>query len=325
MIKLSDRDRAILSTLQYHGDQPMRATAADLGLAEAAVRRVFLRALNAGVLRRRVYVNSFLLGLTQWGIFFSASGGTATQRARLRDILERAPGVELLLEVGGQFDFGLVITARSAFDVESFFDSLTRGTTTPLSGVKIQARTGWYYFGVKYLGFSNSASTTAIIPQAMTISLAAKDIEVLQAFSASRDGNRQGMARSLGMALSTLQYRVESLIQSGVIAGVRYQIVADKIGYEAYRVLVSTNLPSRSHRAALLEWARKHPSVLTFMHGIGNWEYELRIESEDTRAARTVVDQLQDNFSHLIRGVEIIPVSRVLRMELTPHPSILRS
>jgi DNA-binding Lrp family transcriptional regulator len=240
-------------------------------------------------------------------------------------VLKKAPGLELVLEVGGQFDYGLVITARSAFDVESFFDSLTRTNKTALSGVSIQARTGWYYFGVKYLGGASSARTTAIVPPETTITLVPKDIEVLQVFSQSRDGNRQTMARVLGMPLSTLQYRIEHLVSSGVVAGVLYQIVADKIGYEAYRALISTRLPSHAHRTAILEWAQKHPAVLTFMHGFGNWEYELRIEARDTRTARATVDELHDRFSDFIRTTEIIPVSQVLRMELTPHPSILRS
>ncbi len=324
MTKLSQRDQTILSTIQYHGDQPMRATAAELGLTESAVRRVFTRALEAGILKRRVYVNSFILGLSQWSIFISTSAGTAAQRTRLREVLTGAPGIELLLEVGGQFDYGLVITARSAFDIEAFFDSLTRGSKTPLSGMRVQTRTGWYYFGVKYLSGAHSTRTTAIVPQAATVTLAPSDIDVLQAFSNSRDGNRQRIAQSLGMPLSTVQYRIEHLTRRGVIAAVLYQIVADKIGFEAYRILLSTHFPSRQHRTALLEWAQEHPSVLTFMHGIGNWEYELRVEAPDTRSVRATVDEIQDRFSHFIRSAEIVPVSRVLRMELAPHPSMLQ-
>ena len=323
-MKLSDRDRAILSTIQYHGDEAIAGPAAALGFTESAVRRVVTRALDTGVLRRRVYVNSFALGFHQYSIFFSANARTATQRARLRDLLVQSPATELVLEVGGQFNYGIVVTARSVFEAEAFLENLTRDDAISLSGVRIHARTGWHYFGVKYLGSSPSARTTAIVPGTAIVTLAPGDAEVLHAFGESPDGNRQRIARSLGMPLSTLSYRIDRLRTSGVIAGVLYQIVADTIGYEAFRVLVETSSPSRAYRTALLKWAQAHPAVLTFMHGFGNWNYELRIETRDTRAARAAVDELQDRFPEFIGTTELVPVSRVLKLATTPHARLLR-
>lgn len=317
-MKLTDEVKKILSSVQYFGDVSSHAIAKKLGLKESTVRRVISTSFTQGILKRRVYINSYALGLSQYSIFFNSSNRSAAHKLALRNLLIASPCVELVLEVGGQFDFGIVVTAASAFEVEKFLEHLTSKKGGAISGIRIHTRTGWYYFGAKYLYLPPYRPTIKISPSGPVCRLSSEDLSILDAFCKSDDGNRSTISRKLGIPLSTLQYRLSQLEKTGIIAGVRYQILAERIRHESFRVLVAASAPSQSLRVALHEWAQKHRSVLTFMHGIGNWDYELRIEADEIVAAKSTVDEMHDRFSGVLGATELIPISGVLKMALTP-------
>jgi len=77
--------------------------------------------------------------------------------------------------------------------------------------------------------------------------------------------------------------------------------------------LISCRVPLTIYRPAVLEWARRHPIVLTFKHGFGNWQYELRIETSRTSAATEAVDDLRERFAEFNDHAEVVPVARCLR------------
>lgn len=150
-MRLTQKDREILAALQERADEPIKTVAAAASTTEPSVRRLLSKGLASGQIRRRVYVNLFELGLQQYTIFFSIPPKSVSKKSKMREVLERAPFVELLIEVSGRYHFGLVLTVRSAFDLERFFDLVSTQSKIEVTDFALQVRTGWYYFGVKYL------------------------------------------------------------------------------------------------------------------------------------------------------------------------------
>lgn len=319
-MKITPQVAQILSAAQFFADEPVAQVAKRLSMPVHTVRRVIDASINEGVLRRRVYFNYFRLGCIQYSIYLNVRARSLAQRERARQILVKAPFVELVLELGATYDFAIVLTARSALDVEVFFEFLHAKQEIELEEVNLHARTGWYYFGVKYLSSQKFSHSIEVIPgqEKDLLKLDSEDWDVLDAFQMSSDGNRQRMAKSLGMPLSTFQYRIDKLIRSGAILGTLFQIVADSIKYQAFRVLASTRFPLARHRSLLLNWARKNPYILTFMHGVGKWDYELRIETHSPEVVREVVDELLEIGRDFIESAEIVPVTKILKMSLCP-------
>lgn len=133
------------------------------------------------------------------------------------------------------------------------------------------------------------------------------------------------MARSLGLAQATFQYQLDRLHAAGVIPAVRYQVVPEAFGYQPFRALVMTSLPLTAPRVQIMKWAMQNPYIVTMMHGVGLWQYELRIEAPNYAVASMVVEELTERFSSVIRNVELISVVNVLKMQLHPDYQPLRS
>lgn len=320
-MKFSPRDLHILSAYQSRIDNPIAQTAQAASAREHIVRRTVSRAQEAEVLTRRVYVNFFRLGLQQYSIFFSDGATSKAQRARLREALLKAPCVELLLEVGGAFSFGVVLTVRSVFDVDVFFRWIAAKSSVPIKTVQFHQRTGWHYFGVKYLHPRVHPPPIHIVASGEApIDLSSEDSRLLHAFTLAPDGSRAHIARTLGIPVTTFQYQVQRLTEAGVIAGVRCQVAPGIVGYQSYRVLVRTGILRASDHEAIFNWAKRHPHVVSMMHGVGSWQYELRVEAPSFAAASDICEDLTEYSSDYVHNVELLPVARVLKMQLAPDP-----
>jgi hypothetical protein len=54
------------------------------------------------------------------------------------------------------------------------------------------------------------------------------------------------------------------------------------------------------------------------MHGVGGWQHELRIEAPSFAAASEACEELVEVTGDYIEQVEVLPVAKVLKMQLAP-------
>ncbi len=318
-MRYSQRDLDIVSAYQELVDSPSANISQVTSAKVHIVRRVITRASEAGFLKRHVHINPFLLGLQQYGLFISGGATSRAQRVQLRDALLKAPFVELLLELGGVYSYGLVLTARSVFDLEVFFRWIGTKSNVSIKSVQFHQRTGWHYFGAKYL--SSSFIPTPIHQIASgkpPVEISADDARIIQAFASIQDANISKLSRTLGMPAATVQYKLERLTRLGIIAGVRCQIAPAIVGHQPFRALFRAKLLLDSHRTAVIKWAQAHPLVVSLMHGVGGWQYELRIEAPTFAVASDVCEELAEVSGENIEQFEVFPIAKVLKMNLAP-------
>jgi DNA-binding Lrp family transcriptional regulator len=322
MAKYKATELKLFALAQMYGDNPAANLGKMTGIKEHTVRRTLRAAFDNETLVRRVFVNLFDLGLQQYAVFISAKISSGAARTKIRQALLAAPWIELILELTGEYDFALVVTAESVLDLEALLDSISKKTSIPLSRIQIQARTAWHYFGSKHLNPSNPLEPINIVPTGRHLHLSHEEALVLEAFATERQSNIAKMARGLGIPSTTFDYQLERLKTSGVILGVRYQFTPTSIGYSAYRVFIVLGSYSLEIRQQLKAWGEKNPYVISLMYGVGPWHCELRLEAPDALIAKEVIDDLRYHFFSVIESVSLLPVLRVLKMKLHPDLSL---
>ena len=318
-MKLSESDRHILTAIQFSADIPIAEFARKLGQQTHVVRHTLSKALEAGAIARRAYVNTYRLGLSSFALFVTLDSRSAESRKKFRDQLFSSPNVVQLIELGGSFDFAVILCVHNPEEVSMCLERMSKAAGTGLAEKLVHVRTGWYHFGARYLeSGSKKLKPMPFFPGTAPITIDATDHRILVVYSQSPDGNEQEMARKLGMALSTMQYRLEKLRSQEVIVGTIYQIVPEVLGYQSFRLLLSTRRPEAEFRKALLDWVEKNDSVVSMMCGFGPWDYELRVETQTTALARDVSDSLIDGFKELVTKVNIVPVAKILKVSTYP-------
>lgn len=322
---LSQRDLAILSTYQAYGEAPIGKTAQLTGYKPHIVRRTVLKALQDGVLSRRVSTNIFSLGLKQYALLLSFDAKSQEQRKRVEAALLAAPHVQVLIEVDSELEcqFYTLVTALDTTALERFFQFITAACDVEVRVTRMQTRCGWYHFGTKCLSPEHLPTPIHIAESPHIIALQDEDLRLLEVYASNQNGVRSHIARTLAMPLMTLQYRIERLEKMGVLKGVRYQISPQALGFKHFRCFIVASLPLESHRNQLFQWAKKHPYIVSMMYGIGNWHYELRIEAPDQAAAEHLVSELVSTFQHFIHFSDLVPMNTMLKLSAHPSYSIL--
>ncbi len=315
-------DLKLFALAQTHGGDSAAELGKRLAVKEHTARRILKYALDNEILVRRVFVNLFDLGLQQYGIFISAKINSSAARVKIRQALLSAPWIELALELTGEYDFGLVVTAESVSDLEDLLDSISKKTAIPLSRIQFQARTAWHYFGSKYLDPLSIPEPIHVAPTGRHLHLSPEQAKILDAFATERQNNIAKMARCLGMPSTSFDYQLGRLITSGVVLGTRYQFSPSSIGYGAYRVLIVLGSYSLAIREQLKAWARDNLYVISLMYGVGPWHCELRVETPDAVIANEVIDDLRHHFFSVIESVSLLPVVKVLKMKLHPDSTL---
>ena len=206
-MKIGQRDRIILAAAHELGDDSVSRIAQASGVKDHVARRVLQDALEKGTLTRRVFVNSFDLGLQQYALRFSLGARSSQHRKRVRDTLMKAPFVELLQEFSGNSDFMTVLTVRNVFDLENLLNSWGPLDAFSMTRTQMQARTGWVYFGAKYLHPAAELSPLPVIPTKTQHHLSREDARLLRAYGTHPTGKLSDIARSVGRTYQRFSIR----------------------------------------------------------------------------------------------------------------------
>jgi DNA-binding Lrp family transcriptional regulator len=309
MIRLSDTDRAILSLAQLDADAPVAAIAKTLKLKEHTVRHTLSKLQDAGVIRRLLYVNLYRVGFVEYYLFLKLNNNTPAEEQKLLDVLSASERVTWLVRLGGKYSLGIAFLARSIAESVSFVEELGDKCGVQLSERALLILAGRAYFGVKHL----SPQSISVRPVDMgtlgseLVEWEEMDHLVLRSLSSSAQGSAASVARELGKPESTITYRIKSLKDRGILNRTVYLVNPDSYGMSAYRLRATVHTPGKKVREKMYAWAATHPNVLSFLHCLGPWDFEFRVEVADPKDAIRVAHDLTESVGSVVSSTEIVP------------------
>ena len=116
------------------------------------------------------------------------------------------------------------------------------------------------------------------------------DSRLLAALAADASQSTTALARSLGLARSTVQARIERLKRAGVIAGFTIRLGAE-VSRRRIRATVLLQIEPRS-TASVLSRLRSMPEVESCATTTGRVDLILSVAAEDTERLDTILDRI---------------------------------
>ncbi|MFN8390369.1 MAG: winged helix-turn-helix transcriptional regulator [Bdellovibrionota bacterium] len=307
-MKLTDKERDIFSVAQLAPRLSVNELRSYCGYRDHTIRYHLQRGLEDGLLIPRCFVNLNLLGYMQFEVYFSLSANNPQARQLLLKALCESERVSWMGEVGGDFQYGANICARSLAEVTQFFDSLSTTFGHLVLDREIAVRVSLDYFGNKYLSEKNRPRSS--LSYAVTenrVDIDELDHRILRELMKNSPLIRRVLAQNLGLPLSTLEHRLKKLEQSGVIVGYYYLIDPARIGMQSFLFLVGVKGMNAKLRGELSAFAAGHPNVVVFINTIGSWDIELAVEVETARQSVEISEALQTRFGPAIRFMKVLP------------------
>lgn len=307
-LKLSQQDKDILYCAQLSAGASVAALREATGCRDHRIRYCLQRALAAGLVHRRCFVNLHRLGLSQHQIYFSLSAGKRAARAKLLDALIASERVSWIGRLGGDFQYGVNVCATGIREVAEFLDDLAERFTALFLDKVVAERISFTYFGNKYLSRKKPLCTslsydTSVAPLAIDET----DHRILRAAAGAQHRSTRELARVLGMPQTTVDYRLKRLEHNGVIVGYYYELQPELLGMQSFMLLVSVKAMTRPLREQFQAFAAAHPSVVILIHSFGSWDFELGVDVASASAASDLSEALHDAFGAALNWIKVLP------------------
>lgn len=316
---LSAAEGAVLSAMQMDWRLDVPALARATCLRPHVVVYALKRLRERKIMRPFLMCNIHAVGLTDYCCFFNVQGAGKRIRDRVLQYAVESPQTAYVAELSGRYQYSASIMAHSIFEVEAFFQGLTQKIERASLDLSFCIRAQWSVLPIKYL--DRCAAQLAPLSRTNThpqTEVDAVDDKIL--FQLSRDASISWvkLAAQLGIPYSTVRYRIESLVERGIIIGFPFVIDGARIGRHPFRVLIVARGIDGEFRRELFNFAIKHPCCTMFVRCLGAWDFELNFDLAELAHGGEVVQELYDNFGPCIQATTTVNELAVIKAHTWP-------
>ncbi len=318
-MKLSDDEREVLSCMCFRADMSLREVAQETGLREHVVRRCIDKLLERKVIKHRIFVNPFAVGLSEYMVFIGTQLMSQTVRQKLLARLLESSHTTYVGTIGGDYHLAVMLVARDLREVTLFLDSLSEISQGMSYVLSLAACTSVSLFAPKYLGakvYAPASVSYGLVKD--SVELDALDHRILHALGQLSSNSLAELARVLGVPSSTVTYRLQSLKERGVLVGIGYSVSPFNDGLYACAFQVCAASMPKAVRQKFLEYCSSHSAISYTIEAVGAWNFQVGARLADSRQATVLADDLQQRFAPHVSHVSVIPVHEALK--LFPHP-----
>jgi DNA-binding Lrp family transcriptional regulator len=304
--KLTDTQRIVLAQVDLDARASIENVATACGLRQSTVRHTLERLKTMLDLRPCCWTDPYKMGETPYRILFSVHAGSPQRLRALLKYLVEIPQIHWVGTLIGYYQVGLHLRASSFDRLRSILDMIDRQfgemivqkeysiiselTFLPYSPVREK--------GLKKPKISFCASTDEV-------SLDELDRTLIHQLQTNPLAPISQLGRTLGIAATTLAYRFNNLVRSGVILGFFYSHDERGYGLESYLILVSVVGLGGRLTEALRNLATKDPRFLMFTSCTGRWDFEFEVVVSDVRELQAIVDDIHSVAAGSVRDVLI--------------------
>lgn len=319
MRRLSTREQEILAVTYFAADLPVSEVAQIVGCREHTVRHSLQQLHSDGLIKLRPYCNPYALGYKEYVAWLTLSSADRSQRRTLRAVLCESSRTTYVTDVEGQYQIFVMFLAKDIDEIESFFDSVSASA----SGVSFTKTIGqvsqlMLFTPKRFMRKGLDIGTLSYSPVKESHVLDDLDRKLLVAFASAASASSAELARSVGLPVSTVSYRIKSLMAKGVILAVGYSSVRFDDGIVPFGLLINITASSAQMRGKLRQFCKAHPRTSALLDVVGPWEHQVEVELHDVREITEIVQEFYDSFPSYIKNIQTIPIGSTHK--LTPYP-----
>lgn len=319
-MQLSDKDGNILNCVALQGNLEVPEICRQTGLKQHTVRYALGRLREAGVITVYPFIDMYTLGYVQYDFRFRLWPAGIRGKKKLLDWLIKSPRLAFLGEVSGLYDYCATVCVKNLEDLNEFFENLAANFGDLIADKDISPRLSFNAlrcrlfssvdYGPKYLRFGVSNDRAEIDET---------DHRILQLMDRDGWASKRTIAKTLGMNLSTLAYRIKALEKNRVIRGYDTVIRCSNLGrMSSYMLLLRVHGIPSELRKKLLNYAVTSPHISFLVEAIGAWDFNFGVNVFDSRDIVSVLDNLQEAFGKEIQEITTLSYHRALKVSRYP-------
>jgi len=316
-MRLSDREKRILGLIELAAEEPLEIVRKKTGYREHTIRYATKRLHEQKIIgAKRPFINLNMLGFLYYTFYFSVASEDQGKKDALLNKLQGSSSVMLIMELGGDYQYGVSLCAKHINEVTAFLNRISLKIGNIFFEKSVSVRLSYTEFGRKYLGSGRSSD----MPRPLSIhavqkyqTLDAIDEKILFGMAHLDYRSLKDLSRKLSIPSTTLDRRKRKFEKDGVIAGYHHRVDAAKFHMQVFKLLVYVKGINPHLNKKLFSFSKEHQSVVYFIECVGSWDFEVGVEVRNAKEITRVTQELYDHFQSDIRSIKIIPVFGFLK------------
>lgn len=305
--KLNDIEREVIACGMLNARMPTNELARCIGRREHAVRYAINRLHREKILKPYALINVYAWGWTNYAIYFSRTVEAPGDREAFLKYLFASHYVTWLGELSGDFNTGIVVSARRLAELDQFLCALAARFGQAGSRQEVVLHVKNSSFRLKYLAdVPAPVDVLAYGGEAEVVELDDLDMRILRGLGHPELWEHADLARFLGMPLTTLRYRLGRLEDRKVIAGYGWGIPAPRFGMHNYKLLISERRPGESFQEEFFKFCQAHPNIIYHIRCVGPWSFEIGVQSDDPVLVPQISAEMSGRFGSAIGDIRIL-------------------
>lgn len=324
IMKLSEVDLEIVGASFLRADAPASELAHATGHSSSRVRRARERLCEDQLLQSYHFIDVYQLGFQHFGLFFRLSPGErGATRAEVRAALVASPHVSWVVEVGGEFDFGVSVFARSAAEAAAFIENSPVLSSSSISNRLVAVRNRLVHFTPKFLSRCGASQRPlewgGVVSQHSVDDL---DHAILAELSLHGNRTEELLAAALQIQRTTLRYRLSGLRQREILRGRVHILDYARLGIGSFYMLLSIRAMNEHRTAQFVEFCRQHPNILFLVECLGSWNAELGVNVHSNAEVVGLTEELKSFLGGALQEIRCLTVFSYPKV--ANYPGLLR-
>lgn len=324
MSKLSLKDRKILYELDLNARQSDSEIAKKVGLSRDVVRYHIQRLQEEGYINYfMILLNTMKLGFQWYRTFFKFQHTTLEKEREIIELLKTR--ASWITKVEGKWDLNTGIFCRSVYEYRDFINDflLNYGASIESYHVSIVTRE-WTYHRDFFLDRKQKTSTPLLMGIEEHVPYGIEDIDetdyqILNVLMKNARMKTIDLARELRTTEIVVRYRINKLVERGIIIGFKPFLNVNKLGYVYFKLHLTLYNLTPEKKKSMFTYLHIHPNTVHSTELVGGADMETEFQVKSNQEFYQHLKELREKFGDIIRHYEFMQYTDEYKFTYLPE------
>ena len=307
-LKLSIKDRKIITELEKNSRQPAAQIARKTGLSTEVVNYRLKNMMSRGLIRRNYAIINFgKLGYTLYRILLQLENISEKDEDKIVEYLRSIPRARWIGVGSGAWDILMTVQARDVAEFNDIMNGILNKFGKNIRNRDITISVIQSIEPPAYL-LQEEYRYEHFPIEEHRMKLDSTDYEILELLYKNARMPTTEMAAKLDLSSDAVQYRIKKMVKDKIITRFTCWMDRKLLGYQHYAVFLRLQHATAEQQERFIRFCESHPNVAFYASIIGSWDMQIDIDVEDSAHFHKVMREMRSKFLDIIRNYETVVI-----------------
>lgn len=318
-MKLDLKDKKILYELDLNSRATLNEIAKKVGLSKQVVDYRLKNLIKEEVIQQfYTIINFSKLGYTQYKLYLKFQNVNLGREKEIIDYWTQNKNSVWVASCRGRWDLVVSILAK---DINEFGEILNNfinkyGIFVLEKDVLITQISP--VFTKAYLTESKEKRKFTYGGEIEHYELDPIDEKILRILSTNARRTILEIMDKLNLTRDVINYRMKKLTKDDILSQYRISINLDKISHKLYKIILRLHSLTPEKEKQLMTYIASHPHGMQYLKLVGSWDVELEFEVKDDEQLHSILLEIRDKFSDIIRDYDTLLIHQEHKLNYYP-------